>query len=91
MDTNCYSVPAEYAGSTLTLKAYPDRLCVYAKDKLLARHGRSYDRYQDFEDPDHPKELLNERKKARDQKSLCAFSPFLQRLSSIIASLPSAV
>ena len=73
MDTNCYSVPAEYAGSTLTLKAYPDRLCVYAKDKLIARHVRSYDRYQDFEDPDHPKELLNERKKARDQKIFMRF------------------
>jgi transposase len=73
MDTNCYSVPAEYAGSTLTLKAYPDRLCIYLKDKLIARHVRSYDRYRDFEDPDHPKELLNERKKARDQKIFMRF------------------
>jgi transposase len=73
IDTNRYSVPAEYAGTRLTLKAYPDRLCVYCKDKLIARHVRSYDRYQDFEDPDHPKELLNQRKKARDQKILMRF------------------
>ena len=73
IDTNRYSVPAEYAGTRLTLKAYPDRVCVYCKDKLIARHVRSYDRYQDFEDPDHPKELLNQRKKARDQKIFMRF------------------
>ena len=74
LDTNRYSVPAEYAGLSLTLKAYPDRLCVYHQDKLICRHVRSYDRNQDFEDPDHPRELLNQRKKARDQK---IFSRFL--------------
>ena len=73
LDANRYSVPAEYAGSRLTIKAYPDRVCVYSKDKLIARHVRSYDRYQDFEDPDHPKELLNQRKKARDQKIFMRF------------------
>jgi len=73
LDTNRYSVPAEYAGTRLTLKAYPDRLCVYSKDKLIARHVRSHDRYQDFEDPDHPKELLNQRKKAWEQKIFMRF------------------
>jgi len=66
-DTNRYSVPAEFAGECLTLKSYPDRLCIYKDEKLIARHIRSYDRYQDCEDPDHPKELLNQRRKARDQ------------------------
>jgi len=28
LDTNRYSVPAEYASTLLTLKAYPDRLCI---------------------------------------------------------------
>ena len=73
IDTNRYSVPAEYAGTRLTLKAYPDRLCVYCKDKLIARHVRSYDRHQDFEDPDHPRELLARHKKARDQKIFVRF------------------
>jgi len=27
-DANCYSVPAEYTSTRLTLKAYPDRICV---------------------------------------------------------------
>jgi transposase len=73
LDTNRYSVPAQYAGARLTLKIYPDRLCIYDHDKLIAHHPRSYDRHQDFEDPDHPKELLAQRTKARDQKILMRF------------------
>ena len=82
IDTNHYSVPAEYASTRLTLKAYPDRVCVYSNGNLIARHARSYDRYQDFEDPDHPKELLRQRKKARDQKifqRFMALSPMAER------------
>ena len=60
-------------GPPLTLKTYPDRLCIYRGDKLIARHTRSYDRNQDFEDPDHPKELIAQRKKARDQKIFMRF------------------
>ena len=54
-DTNRYSVPAEYASTILTLKVYQDRLCIYHQEKLIARHPRCYDRYQDKENPDHPK------------------------------------
>lgn len=73
LDTNRYSVPAEYAGAELTLKTYPDRLCIYDQDKLIARHVRSYNRRKDFELPDHPKALLAQRKKARDQKIFMRF------------------
>ncbi len=73
LDTNRYSVPAEYALRTLTVKTDPERICVYAGEKLIARHIRCYDRYQDFEDPDHPKALLAQRKKARDQKTFMRF------------------
>jgi transposase len=73
IDTNRYSVPAEYAGRRLTVKTDPERICVYAGEKLIARHIRSYERYQDFEDPDHPKALLAQRKKARDQKIFMRF------------------
>ncbi|MFQ5421669.1 MAG: IS21 family transposase, partial [Anaerolineae bacterium] len=44
LDTNRYSVPAEYTGSRLTLKAYPERLCIYHNEKLITQHARSYDR-----------------------------------------------
>jgi transposase len=68
LDTNRYSVPAHYAGQVLTLKTYPDRLCLYHGDTLIARHARRYERFQDIEDPDHPKPLLEHRKKARDHQ-----------------------
>ena len=79
LDTNRYSVPAEYAGARLTLKTYPDRLLIYDSEKLVARHQRSYDRHQDFEDPDHPKPLLEYRKKARDQKIMMRFLKLSQK------------
>jgi hypothetical protein len=55
------------------LKTYPDRLCIYHQEKLIALHVRSYDRHQDIENPDHPKELIAQRKKARDQKIFMRF------------------
>jgi transposase len=70
VDTNTYSVPAAYAGAALTLKLYPDHLCFYHQDKLIARHVRCYDRHRDFENPDHPRVLLAQRRRARDQKLL---------------------
>jgi hypothetical protein len=73
VDTNRYSVPAEYAGQPLTVKTYPDRICIYHQENLIARHPRSYDRRKDFELPDHPKALLAQRKKARDQKVFMSF------------------
>jgi transposase len=73
VETNRYSVPAQYAGHALTLKTYPDRLCLYRGDQLIARHVRSYERHKDIEDPDHPKPLLEQRKKARDHKVFMRF------------------
>ncbi len=73
VDGNRYSVPAEYAGAQLTLKTYQDRLCIYHHDKMVARHVRSYDRQKDVELPDHPKALLAQRRKARDQKIFMRF------------------
>ena len=73
LDTNRYSVPAHLAGQALTLKTYPDRLCLYHHSHLVARHHRRDDRQGDFEDPDHPQPLLAQRKKARDHKVFMRF------------------
>ena len=72
-ETNRYSVPAEYASERLMLKAYPDRVCIYHHERLVARHPRSYDRHRDFEHPDHPKALLDQRRSARRQQLLKRF------------------
>ena len=73
LDTNRYSVPALYASARLTLKLFADRLCIYHASNLVATHPRSYERHRDFENPDHIKELLDQRRKARDAKLLLSF------------------
>jgi transposase len=72
-DTNHYSVPSRYASQRLVLKTFADRLCLYQGEQLIATHPRSYDRHRDFEDPDHPKELLEQRRAAREAQSLRGF------------------
>jgi transposase len=73
LDTNRYSVPAEYAGQRLSLKAYPDRICIYHNTNLIAQHPRSYERNEDFENPDHPRALLAQRRAAKEQRLLMRF------------------
>ena len=72
-ETNRYSVPSAFASQRVTVKSYPDRLCIYFQNNLIAHHQRSYDRHQDFEHPDHPRELLCYRKKALQQKVYSRF------------------
>ena len=73
LDTNRYSVPSLYASQRLLLKCFAARLCVYHGEKLIATHTRSYDRRQDFENPEHVKELLDQRRAARDAHLLLGF------------------
>jgi transposase len=70
---NRYSVPYLYASQKLTLKIYPDQLLFFHHEKLIATHARSYDRRRNAANPDHTKELLAQRKQARDQTLLLAF------------------
>jgi len=67
LDGNKYTVPAQLAGVRLTMKKYPDHICLYHGNDLVARHTRSYDRKQDIQNEDHSKILLAQRKKAADQ------------------------
>ncbi|MBM3272820.1 hypothetical protein FJY94_06175 [Candidatus Kaiserbacteria bacterium] len=73
LDANKYSVPAKYANTRVSVKAYLDRVCIYYENELIARHVRSYDRHQDIEDPEHPKALLAQRRSAREQRLLMRF------------------
>ena len=73
LDSNRYSVPARYANEPLMLKAYPDRVCIYHQDQLVARHRRCFDRHQDIEDPEHPRQLLAQRSRAREQQLMVRF------------------
>jgi transposase len=72
-DANRYSVPAAYAHRRLTVKAYPDRVCIYFDAELIARHARSYARHQDIEDHEHAKGLIAKRSRAREQRLMLRF------------------
>ena len=73
LDTNSYSVPASYAGQRVTLKAWPERVCIYHREQLIARHVRCYDRHCDIEDPEHARLLLAQRRSAREQCLMLRF------------------
>jgi transposase len=74
LDTNKYSVPAQYASrANLSMRLWPERLCIYDGSDLIAQHQRHYGRHRDYENPDHVKPLLERFKKARDQRCLQQF------------------
>jgi hypothetical protein len=72
-EANRYSVPARFAGAQLTLKAYPEHLCLYHDQDLIARHVRCWERHRDIADPDHAKALVAQRRHAQDAHVLACF------------------
>ena len=46
---------------------------LYHAHNLVASHPRCYERHRDFENPDHIKDILDQRRRARDAKWLLAF------------------
>lgn len=68
VDANRYSVPPRYASRTLTLRLYTDRLRLFDRETLVAEHVRSYERGRDFENPDHVRELMQQRAQARHHR-----------------------
>ena len=86
-DGNRYSVPSEYAGQVLTLKAYADRLLFYHQHNLIAEHPRSYDRAQDVSNPDHERTLLVERRRARSQQIYRRFLLLTPKADAFYAQL----
>ena len=87
LDSNHYTVPSRYAGLRLTLKAHADRVCIYDGDQLIARHPRSMERHKDIEDPDHEKQLLAQRKTARDQRLMVQFLALSPRAQAYLEGL----
>lgn len=52
-DRNRYSVPAEFAGKTASLRAYADRVRVVAEEGVVAEHPREFGRGRLIFDPWH--------------------------------------
>ena len=73
IDTNRYSVPAQYANNYLDIHLEAQEIRVYHEGSQIACHRRDYGRRGDFEHPDHPQALLTQRSRARTHKELQSF------------------
>jgi transposase len=66
--TNLYSVPPRYARRTVTLVASDREVRLLDGSDVVARHERSWGKHQRVEDPDHRRELLEQKRAARIPK-----------------------
>lgn len=66
-ETNRYSVPTEYVGKQLALRAYPFRVEVLSLAQVVTEHPRCFQREQDILDPFHYLGLLEQRPGAFEQ------------------------
>lgn len=65
-ETNRYSVPTEYAGRAVFVKAFVDRVEIVSNERRLATHLRCYDRERDVLISSHYLRLILERPAAWD-------------------------
>ncbi|HXX11806.1 MAG TPA: IS21 family transposase [Burkholderiales bacterium] len=52
-DRNRYSVDCRWAGKTVSVRAYADRIVMVADGAIVGEHGRSFERERTFFDPWH--------------------------------------
>jgi transposase len=64
-DSNSYSVPPEFVGKSVILRADDHRVRVLADGAEIAAHARSWDKRRHVEDPAHVRKLLDRRRAAR--------------------------
>lgn len=62
--TNSYSVPVEYAGRTVGVKGYAEKVEVYADGRLIASHARCFGKHQSVYKLEHYMPLLERRGRA---------------------------
>jgi len=60
-DTNRYSVPAQYAGQYISLRAYADRIIMVRGQKIIAEHKRYFTKNKDYFEPWHYVPLLKQK------------------------------
>jgi transposase len=66
--TNLYSVPPRYARSTVTLVASDREVRLLDGADVVAKHDRSWGKHQRVEDPEHRRELLDQKRAGRIPK-----------------------
>jgi transposase len=68
LDTNTYSVPVQFVGKTVHLRADDRTVRIVCDGQQIARHARCWDRRRHVEDPVHVQKLLDRKKGARGPK-----------------------
>ncbi len=63
-DTNDYSVPVSYCGSSVGVKVYAERVEVYSKGQLIASHERCFKRHTPTYKLEHYLPVLEQRGRA---------------------------
>lgn len=77
-EANTYSVPPEYAGRALTLKASFREVTLYDGEKKVAAHRRTFARGKDVVDPVHERAIRARRRRADLsllERDFCHISP----------------
>lgn len=98
LDTNSYSVPHEFVGKTVFVRADDHTVRVVADSQEIARHARCWDRRRSVEDPAHVEKLIQRRPGATGSKRkdrIAALSPecrvYLQQVARRRINLESEV
>ncbi|MCP3105549.1 IS21 family transposase [Myxococcus sp. K15C18031901] len=78
LDSNSYSVPPEFAGKSVHLRANDTSVRILHEGTEVARHERCWDRHRHIEDAHHIQRLLERRKLAlgpKRKERLASLSP----------------
>ena len=67
--TNDYSVPSRYARETVTLVASDREVRLLDGEDIVAKHPRSWGKHQRVEEPEHRRELLEQKRAGRIPKT----------------------
>jgi transposase len=87
-DHNDYSVPHELVRQTVVVVASLETVRIMHRDRVVARHGRSFDRRQQIEDPAHIERLVEHKRQAREHRGLdrlAAAAPASRELLTCLA------
>jgi transposase len=72
-ETNTYTVPPDYVGERLVLRASPAEVRIYRRDREVARHDRCTGRHQDIVDKSHVRAVLERKSRATASADLHRF------------------
>lgn len=65
-DTNDYSLPCAHVRRVVTVLAEPHRIRIEVEGEIVAEHARSFDRRTTIEDPEHLRDLIVTKRRARE-------------------------